>query len=43
MISDEASCKPYLQVQSKGDREVTCSLRHYRLEAGGKRVKGKKA
>jgi hypothetical protein len=32
-LSEEATCKDYLQVRTEGGREVTRSLRHYRLEA----------
>jgi hypothetical protein len=30
---ETATCKDYLQVQQEGNREVSRSLRHYRLEA----------
>jgi hypothetical protein len=32
-LSQQASCKDCLQVRSEGDRDVSHSLRHYRLEA----------
>lgn len=32
-LSEEATCKDYLQVRTEGGREVRRSLRHYRLEA----------
>ncbi len=32
-ISEEATCKHYLQVRREGEREVSRSLRHYNLEA----------
>ncbi|MCC5841501.1 MAG: virulence RhuM family protein [Opitutales bacterium] len=32
-LSEEATCKDYLQVRIEGEREVTRRLRHYRLEA----------
>jgi hypothetical protein len=32
-LKEAATCKEYLQVRSEGGREVTRSLRHYRLEA----------
>lgn len=32
-LSEEATCKEYLQVRQEGARTVTRSLRHYRLEA----------
>ncbi len=32
-LSEEATCKDYLQVRLEGCREVTRRLRHYRLEA----------
>ena len=32
-LSEEATCKDYLQVRREGTREVTRKLRHYRLEA----------
>jgi hypothetical protein len=32
-LPEAATCKGYLQVRSEGGREVTRSLRHYRLEA----------
>jgi hypothetical protein len=31
-LMEEATCKEYLQVRREGEREVTRSLRHYRLE-----------
>src|ERR1019366_3762757 len=32
-LSEVATCKDYLQVRPEGGREVSRSLRHYRLEA----------
>ena len=32
-LTEEATCKEYLQVRQEGPRQVTRSLRHYRLEA----------
>src|SRR3954466_5518080 len=32
-LVEEATCKAYLQVRREGDRAVSRSLRHYRLEA----------
>jgi hypothetical protein len=32
-LVEEATCKDYLQVRREGEREVSRSLRHYRLEA----------
>ena len=32
-LSEEATCKEYLQVRQEGNREVSRQLRHYRLEA----------
>ncbi|MFC7336129.1 virulence RhuM family protein [Haloferula chungangensis] len=32
-LTEEATCKDYLQVRLEGDREVSRKLRHYRLEA----------
>jgi hypothetical protein len=32
-LSETATCKDYLQVRHEGAREVSRSLRHYRLEA----------
>ena len=32
-LSEQATCKDYLQVRVEGKREVSRSLRHYRLEA----------
>jgi hypothetical protein len=32
-LSEAATCKEYLQVRAEGKREVSRSLRHYRLEA----------
>jgi hypothetical protein len=32
-LLEEATCKEYLQVRREGQRDVTRSLRHYRLEA----------
>jgi len=32
-LSEEATCKDYLQVQSEGSREVQRALKHYNLEA----------
>jgi hypothetical protein len=32
-LTEEATCKDYLQVRSEGPRQVTRKLRHYRLEA----------
>ncbi|MFZ3070589.1 MAG: virulence RhuM family protein [Anaerolineaceae bacterium] len=32
-LSEEATCKDYLQVQSEGGREVQRALKHYNLEA----------
>jgi hypothetical protein len=32
-LTEEATCKEYLQVRSEGGREVARQLRHYRLEA----------
>ena len=32
-LSEEATCKDYLQVRTEGSRSVSRSLRHYRLEA----------
>jgi hypothetical protein len=32
-LIEEATCKDYLQVRREGDRAVSRSLRHYRLEA----------
>lgn len=32
-LTDEATCKEYLQVRPEGERSVARSLRHYRLEA----------
>jgi hypothetical protein len=32
-LSEQATCKDYLQVRSEGGREVNRRLRHYRLEA----------
>jgi hypothetical protein len=32
-LMEEATCKEYLQVRREGQRDVTRSLRHYRLEA----------
>jgi hypothetical protein len=32
-LAEVATCKDYLQVRSEGGREVTRTLRHYRLEA----------
>jgi hypothetical protein len=32
-LTEEATCKEYLQVRREGEREVSRSLRHYRLEA----------
>ena len=32
-LTEEATCKEYLQVRREGQREVERSLRHYRLEA----------
>jgi hypothetical protein len=32
-LDEAATCKEYLQVRSEGTREVSRSLRHYRLEA----------
>lgn len=32
-LSEEATCKEYLQVRHEGGRQVSRSLRHYRLEA----------
>ena len=32
-LSEAATCKDYLQVRSEGNRQVSRSLRHYRLEA----------
>ena len=32
-LVEEATCKDYLQVRSEGGREVSRSLRHYRLDA----------
>lgn len=32
-LSEEATCKEYLQVQSEGNRSVSRQIRHYRLEA----------
>jgi len=32
-LEEAATCKDYLQVRSEGSREVSRSLRHYRLEA----------
>ena len=32
-LAEAATCKEYLQVRSEGNREVSRSLRHYRLEA----------
>ncbi|PWU09615.1 MAG: hydroxyacid dehydrogenase [Verrucomicrobia bacterium] len=32
-LAEEATCKDYLQVRREGSRQVTRSLRHYRLEA----------
>ena len=32
-LTEEATCKEYLQVRKEGAREVRRSLRHYRLEA----------
>ncbi len=32
-LAEAATCKDYLQVRLEGDRAVTRSLRHYRLEA----------
>jgi len=32
-LPEPATCKDYLQVRSAGGREVTRTLRHYRLEA----------
>lgn len=32
-LSEEATCKDYLQVRTEGHREVTRALQHYRLEA----------
>lgn len=31
-LSEQATCKDYLQVRQEGQRQVTRSLRHYRLE-----------
>lgn len=42
-LSEEATCKEYLQVRQEGTRGVSRSLRHYRLEAilaVGYRVRG---
>jgi hypothetical protein len=42
-LTEEATCKDYLQVRSEAGREVTRKLRHYRLEAilaVGYRVRG---
>ena len=32
-LSDEATCKSYLQVRREGGREVSRTLRHYNLDA----------
>jgi len=32
-LAEAATCKDYLQVRNEGHREVTRTLRHYRLEA----------
>ena len=32
-LTEQATCKDYLQVRAEGGREVTRKLRHYRLEA----------
>jgi len=32
-LSEEATCKDYLQVRTEGNRQVSRNLRHYRLEA----------
>jgi hypothetical protein len=32
-LAESATCKDYLQVRSEGNRQVSRSLRHYRLEA----------
>ena len=43
-LTETATCKDFLQVRNERGREVTRSLRHYRLEAilaGGYRVGGK--
>ena len=32
-LSEEATCKEYLQVRTEGNREVSRMVRHYRLEA----------
>lgn len=42
-LTEEATCKPYLQVRREGERKVSRTLRHYRLEAilaVGFRVRG---